>query len=351
MSQGRRAPRGTRAEPPGLRKVILRNGLSPGDIVMLTAAVRDLHKAHPGRFLTDVRTPCPALWENNPHLTPLADGERGTEVVDCQYPLVHRSNQEPWHFIHGFIQHLNYTLGTRIRPTAFKGDLHISDLEKSWISQVREATGLDVPFWLVAAGGKFDFTAKWWAHERYQEVVDRFRGRILFVQVGEDGHHHPPLRGVVDLRGRTNLRQLVRLVYHAQGALTPVSLLMHLAAAVEVKGGRPKSRPCVVVAGGREPSSWEAYPSHQFLHTQGALACCDAGGCWKSRVVPLGDGSPADKKENLCVDVVGKLPRCMDMIRAEDVVRRVELYFEGGAIRTLTPDEARAVEDALEVRA
>ena len=38
-------------------KLILRNSQSPGDIVMLTAAVRDLHACRPGQFLTDVRTP------------------------------------------------------------------------------------------------------------------------------------------------------------------------------------------------------------------------------------------------------------------------------------------------------
>jgi ADP-heptose:LPS heptosyltransferase len=329
-----------------VRKLILRSRLSPGDIVMLTAAVRDLHRAHPGEFLTDVRTPCPALWEHNPHVTPIDDLDPGAEAVDCAYPLVHRSNQEPWHFIHGFMQHLNYTLGTRIRPTAFQGDLHISGTEKSWYRQICEALGRELPYGLVSAGGKFDFTAKWWDPTRYQEVVDRFRGRLLFVQVGEEGHHHPPLRGVLDLRGKTELRQLVRLMYHAQGVLTPVSLLMHLAAAVEVKGGRPRTRPCVVVAGGREPSSWEAYPTHQFLHTNGALACCDAGGCWKARVVPLGDGSDADKPENLCVDVVGRLPRCMDMITAEDMARRIELYLRGGAARPLTPEEARAAAGA-----
>jgi len=46
---------------------------------------------------------------------------------------------------------------------------------------------------------------------------------------------------------------LVRLVYHAQGAVSAVSLLMHLSAAVEVRPGGLKNRPCVVVAGGREP--------------------------------------------------------------------------------------------------
>ena len=52
---------------------------------MLTAAVRDLHKCHPGQFLTDVRTPCPALWENNPHLTKLDEQE--AEVIECHLPV------------------------------------------------------------------------------------------------------------------------------------------------------------------------------------------------------------------------------------------------------------------------
>jgi hypothetical protein len=52
-------------------KLILKNSQSAGDIVMLTAAVRDLHRCYPGRFLTDVRTSCSDLWIGNPHLTPL----------------------------------------------------------------------------------------------------------------------------------------------------------------------------------------------------------------------------------------------------------------------------------------
>jgi len=35
--------------------------------------------------------------------------------------------------------------------------------------------------------------------------------------------------------------------------------------------------------------------------------------------------------------VVGNLPRCMDMITAEEVIRRIEWYFDGGAIEYLNP--------------
>ena len=35
------------------------------------------------------------------------------------------------------------------------------------------------------------------------------------------------------------------------------------------------------------------------------------------------------------------------MISAEDVIRRIELYFEGGALRYLTEAEARACEERV----
>lgn len=333
-----------------MTRLILKNSQSPGDIVMLTAAVRDLHACCPGQFVTDVRTPCPGLWENNPHLTPLDENAPDVEVIQCEYPLIHQSNQRAYHFIHAFTRFLSEKLGVFIEPTAFKGDIHISNLEKSWMSQVQEIVGADFPFWIINAGGKRDFTAKWWAPERYQQVVNHFRGRIQFVQVGELNHHHPALNGVIDLRGKTDIRQFVRLMYHAQGVLCPVTFAMHLAAAVEVKGGKLKNRPCVVVAGGREPMQWEAYPHHQYIHTNGALLCCDQGGCWKSRVVPLGDGDEKDKPENLCLNVVEKLPRCLHMITASEVVRRIELYFNGGAVAYLTTEQARTIKAALSVK-
>ncbi|HWQ92775.1 MAG TPA: glycosyltransferase family 9 protein [Clostridia bacterium] len=309
---------------------------------MLTAAVRDLHLCYPGRFQTDVRTSCPELWENNSYLTALADDDPRVETLECLYPLINRCNQAPYHCLHGFIEFFNDQLGLAIKPTVFKGDIHLSPQEKAWYSQVREVTRQDIPFWIVAAGGKYDVTIKWWQTERYQAVIDHFRDRIQFVQVGGKGHHHPPLRGVIDLRGQTHLRELVRLVYHAQGALCSVTALMHLAAAVETKPDGPPNRPCVVIAGGREPAHWEAYPDHQFLHTNGALACSLAGGCWKDRTQRLRDGDHRDRPGHLCVDQVEGLPRCMSLITAEEVIRRVELYFAGGVLKRLSPGQARA---------
>ena len=311
---------------------------------MLTAAVRDLHHWYPGKFVTDVRTVCPELWENNPHITPLADKDPGVEEIDCRYPLIDRCNDAPYHCLHGFIEFLNERLRLAVKPTLFKGDIHLSDQEKAWYSQVHELTREDTPFWIVAAGGKHDVTIKWWATERYQKVVDHFRGRIQFVQVGHSGHHHPKLEGAIDLRGQTTLRELVRLVYHAQGVLCPVTSLMHLAAAVETRPGRPVNRPCVVIAGGREPAHWEAYPDHQFMHTNGTLRCCVGGGCWKDRTVRLRDGDSRDRSDHLCLNVVSALPRCMELISPSEVAQRISLYFKDGRLKYLTARQRTAAE-------
>jgi hypothetical protein len=309
-----------------MEKLVLANIQSPGDLLVLTAAVRDLHLSYPGRFLTDVRSYCPDIWRHNPYITPLGLDEAGVRLVPCTYPLVNQSNERPVHLLHGFIDELNRQLGLEIRMTALKGDVYLSEEEKAKRSLVKELLGDEVPFWIMVGGGKFDFTVKWWHFRRWQEVVDHFRGKLLFVQIGEDGHYHPRLRGALDLRGKTSLRELIRLVYHARGVACPITSAMHLAAAVEVKPGNPDPRPCVVVAGGREPISWFSYPHHRVLHTLGQLPCCARGGCWRSRTLPLGDGLQFDNPAHLCRDVVNRLPHCMDMIEARDVIKAIEQY-------------------------
>ena len=88
--------------PLEMRGLILRSFQSPGDILMLTAAVRDLHLCYPGRFHTDVRTSCPDLWESNPYLSPFSEDGDGAVTIDCHYPLIHQSSA-PYHFLHAYI--------------------------------------------------------------------------------------------------------------------------------------------------------------------------------------------------------------------------------------------------------
>ncbi len=330
----------------GPRKVIFTNFQGPGDIVMMTAAIRDLHINHPGKFITDVRTSSMHIWEGNPYVEwakgkPLDDKDPSISSFRLPYELIHQSNQGPYHFSEAFTEEIEQLLNVRIRRRIGKGDIYIRPEEDIWGFTERatwfKEYDLDPngDFWIIDCGHKTDFTAKFWGKGKYQAVVDHFKGKIKFVQIGHSTHIHFPLEGAVNLIGKTDDRQMIRLVWASSGVLTPVSWPMTLAAAVPVKYGKcngREERPCVVVAGGREPSRWQAHCNHMFVHTNGCLPCCSRGGCWKSRAKPIGDGDEKDFKnlcENVTVDDYGEeVPYCMHMISVDDVIRKIDMYFE-----------------------
>lgn len=301
-------------------------------MLVLTAAVRDLHFSYPNRFQIQVRTTADVLWQNTPYVQVVRDSSEylpGSRVIQCEYPAIHQSNQRPLHFLQAYHEYLSKSLGVRLLPHDFKGQVFLSESERSWPSQL---TGIPAHsrFWIIVAGGKYDFTTKWWNPESYQAIIDHFGSELHFVQCGESNHWHPPLDGVCNLVGRTSIRQFLQLVHHAEGVICPITFAMHAAAAVETREHR--IRPCIVIAGGREPNHWETYPGHTYLHTIGALDCCATGGCWKSRCQLVGDGDKKDYTDictypvriraDLCV------PRCMEMIKPQDVIRAITQYDE-----------------------
>ena len=81
------------------------------------------------------------------------------------------------------------------------------------------------------------------------------------------------------------------------------------------------------------------------MQNVGGLTCCQDGPCWKSRCQLVGDGDEKDRR-NLCeqpVQITPKLriARCMHIITPADVVRRIEIYREGGALSLGVPPISR----------
>jgi len=317
------------------RKLILRNGQSPGDGIMLAFAIASIQESYPGLFQIDVRTPYNELFEGmyGNTLTPLGDNEPDAKTIDMAYETIHQSNQRPYHYMNGMVQDLALKLNMPITPAHFQGFLPVREEEKSWIIAVEQDVGKRVPYWVINAGWKDDYSAKQWSTTEYQRLVNMFPD-VYFAQVGHADHNHPDLKGdnVLNYVGKTDLRQLIRLIWGSFGVITPCSMAMLMAYALPAcEHWKLKSRACIVLGGGREPNHWQQGPNQQYLHTCGILDCCDHGGCWKSRVTPLNDGDPKDKE--LCVYPV-KLPsgqviaKCMDMVRAEDVARLMLMYTQ-----------------------
>jgi ADP-heptose:LPS heptosyltransferase len=331
------------------RRIILIHKRAPGDTAVLTALPRDIHAAYPGQFELGVDTNCMSLWHNNPHVVPakelLANGP--AERIKLTYGKGLRDqNFETVHFLAYFHRDFEVQARVRVPLTLPYPDLHLSDVEKT----VPLVNGR---YWVFLSGGKSDFTAKVWATTKWQETVDRMVALGLpCVQIGDTakGHWHPDIKNCLNLVGKTDLRDYLRLIYHADGVICGVTSAMHLAAGLQ--------RPCVCIAGGREAYWWEAYVRenkglggletaaklkvpHRFLHTIGLLDCCKLHGCWLNKAAPLHQDRSVCK---MPVMHPGQpVPKCLDLTTVDHVLTAVMSYYLDGTLKP-PPDTPVAAE-------
>jgi hypothetical protein len=326
---------------------VLRNQWALGDTVCLSALVRDVHRAHPGRYVLDMLGHYPSFWRNNPNVRRASDEAVG-QLVTLEYVegIKAAGRGVRHHFLRYFHEEFHRRTGVRVPVTEPKGDVHLAADEKVPMFPGR--------YWVVVAGGKKDMTAKVWHAARWQRVVDTLAAHgVRCVQAGARfrNDYHPVLQNCESAVGKTDdIRALMGLVHNAEGVLCGVTAAMHLAAAFD--------KPCVVVAGGREEPWWEAYTNafapdafgpgcapvkveHEFLHTVGAIDCGVGNltkGCWKDRTVPieLSDLIVARNKNQLCRDPVRTgdhpVPACLDRIEVDHVVEAVMRYYESGLL-------------------
>lgn len=303
---------------------------APGDVVMTTAAVRDLKKLKP-ELTIGVDTRYPELWYNNPYITPMNPRDRWVNKLTVDYTYyLNQSNRVPGHFVGAIHKFLGSKLGYEIPLTEPHGDIHITEDEKEAVPVTEE------PYWIIICGGKTDFTTKWWNPSHAQAVVDHYKGKFKFVQVGDKRvpnkypeHVHFPLNNVIDMIGKTSIRELIKLIYNAQGVICPVTFSMHLAAAIKCDNG--SSPRCVVVAGGREPPHWEAYAGHRFLDTIGKFDCCMTGGCWARRAQLWKDAQNWNTRQ-LCKRPIQTdklvIAECMNSIGSSNVIEAIDSYYK-----------------------
>lgn len=305
-----------------MRKIIIKQGQSPGDILTMTRALGDLKMTYPD-WQIDVRTPCPEIFENNPRLTPLRDDDPGIEIFEIEYGGVggdiHTSGWSGLHFTDAFRHDMERKMGIKIKKTGIRPEIFVSDLEKSWLNQMHCEFAWDGPFWTLNAGWKQDNELK--KYHRWQEVVDILNdywgGKVKIVQIGHADHNHPVLKNVLNLIGKTDLRQLIRLAYWAAGSMGPLSFQFVLSAALE--------QPAVVIAGGKEGVKWHLYPNIRHIYANGCLSCCKWDGCWL--------GGEKGKCKTL-VEVNGEeVPKCFDIIQPSMIADAVKMYYEGGVLK------------------
>jgi hypothetical protein len=318
------------------KTLFLQNRCAAGDVVVLSALFRDIHRTYPGEYELHYVGHCKTLCENNPHIVKFwTQAPRNEKTHNLQYGNYIRIGQrDKRHFLTAFPEEFSKVVKAPVQLQLPKGDLHLSEEEK----HSRPYPGR---YWVIFPGRKTDWTVKLWSVARWQELVDKLAlFDIHCVQTGALGPQfwNPTLSNVTDTLG-TDLRQMLSMIYNADGVICPITSGMHVAAALD--------KPCVVLAGGREAWWWEAYLNttiptfgplasgkvtvpHRYLHTQGLLACCQTKGCWKHKVTKSEPDKNKDKYCELPVDDGhGQyIPKCLEMLSVEHVIEAVMSYYD-----------------------
>lgn len=258
--------------------IIFKQWQAPGDLLMLTCAIRDLHKMYPTRFRTDVFCCYPEVFFNNPYITYFNKTDGRVPIINLEYAKA-RDKLAPlgYHFSSVFHYLFNELFpNLKLMKTSMRPDIYLTRNEMSEI--ILERLEIEKPYWIINSGVKQDIPVKGYPPNQWQKVIDVLINEgITLYQVGSHNDIHPTHKNIKSLVGRTeNLRDYFSLVYHSSGCINHVTMQMHVAAAF--------NKPCVIVAGGREDCRWEGYPDHRYLNSIGLLDCCRERGCWISKI-------------------------------------------------------------------
>lgn len=230
------------------------------------------------------------------------DDENGK--VDNPFSI-HKLRENDASFLQGIVGYINAKYGFNLQITQEEPDFYLSEEEKKPFEELPDK------YFVVNAGVEKKNTRKMYP-EKYWKEIFRALPNIMFVQNGLTKDKHlafPELKNVINGLDRYNVRQTMRMIYHSQGVITPISWNMHCAAGFHT--------PCIALAGGGEDVSWENYnyDGFNYLHTIGSFSCCQSGGCWK----------------DICINTEKDgTQKCMELIKPEIVIELIKKYANAG---------------------
>jgi len=270
------------------------HGASIGDTLTATAFMRGVHEKTGRRFI--VVSKYPEIFRGNPlverhigvnQLGPLSKPIAKAVLRHARHPAIGQHGyQPPAHYTEEDIardhqrpiseaefcaEALARQWGVQLDYSSLLPEVYFDSRE---LAEMESRFRLPRPYWLIKPVGETSYTPnKEWAVERYQEVVRRSPW-ITWVQFGP--RRDLPLDGVVDLRGKTDIRELLYVVRQSRGVLGGEGFPNHAAAAFGV--------PSIVIFSGFSHVELAKYRNTIPLVRQPQVECAP---CWKLKPCPV----------------------------------------------------------------
>lgn len=319
-----------------VKEVVLHNRQRIGDMLVFTCGVRDFKAAFP-HIKVGVCPTAAHIFDHNPNVAFICDKkEFEKEIGGPEVPMkrvgdrvylrigpgagTNQSNRVDWHFTNAYRMSIEQGLNIHIPQGESRPDIYFTREEFD------APPIFDRPYWIICTAGERGWGCKMYPFVKWQEFVNQNPDH-LFVQIGTKGDNHPRLQGsnVIDWIGKTDdgktgIRDLFKLFLNAEGSIGLVSFHMHLSGAL--------SKPCIVVAGAREPVHFTRYPGHAYLATDGMLPCA-VKACWYCEIKRC--TNPVERKDQNGNNEI--VPKCVDMIEPIDITRALNNYYTGGRLK------------------
>lgn len=207
-----------------------------GDVLMTTAAIRELRRQFPQSHIRYV-TKTPDLLINNPHIDELSlvRNKCDREIL-FEYPMHNGYPDQP------LTRHIanEFASCAEVELDSVEGDIYFHEHELSLIRNVVKKFTVPVATIHIKSGWS---PYKDWPIENWQKVIDHFFGRLAFIQIG--GFGEPVLRDVVALAGELSIRLSATCIAVSDIFLGVDSFANHVAGAL--------GKPAVVVFGSTSP--------------------------------------------------------------------------------------------------
>jgi ADP-heptose:LPS heptosyltransferase len=291
-------------------QVIFHNRQAIGDILTMTAAIRDFKSTFP-QTRVGVSTTAMHIWDHNPYIDHSFRDQKQILKIGPTF-LTNKSNMWNLHMCNAFRLDIENKLHLSIPQGPITPDIWMTEEEYN------RPPLIEGPYWVFIYGGEPGWPTK--QYHKWQEVINLLREDITIVQLGVSNHPYPVLNGCVNYIGKTEdrntgIRDLFNIFLHSQGSLGLVSMHMHLSAAF--------GNPCVVVAAAREPAWFTQYFGHQYVQTNGTMFCSEHKACWACKLEGCRNKTEMDGKQ---------VPKCVSIIEPEEVAEAVRKYYKGGRL-------------------
>jgi ADP-heptose:LPS heptosyltransferase len=250
---------------PWRRSAHIRRGAALGDTLMCTPAMRALKQANPRcriHFYTDYPDLVRGLW-----------------YVDEIFPGNKRTLKSMRMSYEGDLPtrcHIARIIGKRVgvcvedvRPDCSIDEKLVQRFRRAWRDLPR-------PHILVQRRAGSYTPNKNWPDNSWRTLIGIILKTATVIEIGEHNEDSEQHAGpnYIDLRGRTDLRELAASIAAADILVAPISGPVHIASAVRT--------PAVVIIGGYEQPENTAYPGNKILYTP--IECSP---CWLQTPCPI----------------------------------------------------------------